>query len=724
MRNIPSALQTHIQGEVLSLTRCIKITRADGLVVRLTTHDVDLTVSGDVYRAGVPLEMSALESTDTLAVDNAEITIGIDGTIITVGDLDSGLYDNAAFELFAVNWENTGDGLIYLKRGTFGDAEINEDTYAKIQLRGLTHLLQRPIVERYSLTCRVALGSKRCGVVNTPTKIRRPNQKVKTWDWFLIPTANVTAVSLTNASFETAGLADWTIPSGSLWNRANSFTAQDGTYYAEGGSGSTGQELVIYRDITTASAGMSNTDVDDGDFSFDFSAQIAGTSAVHPNTCKLFVEQYNALGVTIKRDETEWLAPAFQEWQGVGVTVFVLPGCRTIRVGVINRIDTGSQGYVAVDNVQTRYWTNVASTFGNAVFRSVKIPSSPNSELLSNVNRGFEANGEVANTNLGPISGWTLSGFWRVVSSVGGLSPTTGGQLYFLHGGDNGSTTPNSVYSMSRTVPLSSGSDLAKAATPANINAGWYVCYASFSVARSDADSSPRVLIEFLDSTGSVVGSRDSGYITDLTTNQWSVRTLVNRVPNNTASIRTTLFARSGAAGSAANAAFDNVNIYFAPVAFEHVNDPEYGNLATVLPTYSYTVNSITQDGEVLVQARPPVFGYGTVTGVTDNRVFAASAINDTEEALYSGKVVWLSGANAGKTSYIRIWNNSSKVMKLYDDLKSDIQVGDKFVYAKGCDKTIARCADTFGNGHNFRGEPYLPGPSRVIQFLTATEIE
>ena len=41
------------------------------------------------------------------------------------------------------------------------------------------------------------------------------------------------------------------------------------------------------------------------------------------------------------------------------------------------------------------------------------------------------------------------------------------------------------------------------------------------------------------------------------------------------------------------------------------------------------------------------------------------------------------------------------------------------FVYAIGCDKTIARCADTFGNAHNFRGEPYLPGPARVVEFLT-----
>ena len=87
---------------------------------------------------------------------------------------------------------------------------------------------------------------------------------------------------------------------------------------------------------------------------------------------------------------------------------------------------------------------------------------------------------------------------------------------------------------------------------------------------------------------------------------------------------------------------------------------------------------------------------------------------------IYSGKIVWLSGANAGKTSFMRIWDNATKLVKLYAPLRGTIAIGDKFVWAIGCDKTIARCADTFGNATNFRGEPYLPGPNRVIEFMTA----
>jgi hypothetical protein len=571
----------------------------------------------------------------------------------------------------------------------------------------------------------VALGSSRCGVVNTPTRIRRNRQKIKTWDWFLEPSANVTTPSLSNLGFETAGLANWTIPSGSTWVRANAFTAAEGTYYAEGSTGDLGEELVMYRDLDTATIGMPNVDVDDGDFSLDFSVQIAGTSLSFVNTAKVYIEQYDSLGVTIKREETEWLTPDYQSWQGVGITSIVLPGCRTLRIGLINRIDKGSAGYVAFDDAKVRFWTNEASTWGGAVFRTVKIPSYASSERLAIVNPGFESNGvAVGNTNVsGAITGWTMTDYWQVVSSSGGLTPDT--QSYFLMGGDNGSTTPNTEYLISQTNVLASApaGSLAKLATTANINDGWYYCRLVAAVAKSDSDSAPRLKLVFKDSVGAEISNLDTGYITGLTEDVWVDRELATRVPNNTASIQVMLYARSGAAGSAANAAFDDVRLFFFPVAFEHVDDAETGRLAATVPTLDYGLTDMTVDGDAIVQAKALPFGYAAVTAVTDNRVFAASAINVSEENLYSGKIVWISGANAGRTSFIRIWNNTTKVAKLYDTLKGNIQVGDKFVYAAGCDKTISRCADGFGNAHNFRGEPYLPGPSRVIQFLSATEV-
>lgn len=722
MRTIPVALQTHIQGEVLSLTRCLKITKNDGTLVRLTTHDANLTVGGDVYLAGVALDISAIQSTDALTVDNAEITIGIDGEIIVQSDFDSGLYDNAPFELFIVNWEDTGDGVIPLKRGTLGDIEIADALSVKVQLRGLTQSLQRPIVERYSPTCRVALGSKRCGVVNTPNKVRRDRQKVKTYDWFLVPADNVSTHTVSNAGFETAALAGWTIPAGSAFSRENTFTAASGTYYAEGGSGATGAELVAYQDFTNVDLSLSSTDIDDGDYSVDFAIQIAATSNTFENAGKVYVEQYNSLGQTLRRDESEYVVPEFQQWQGIGVTAFVVPGCRTIRVGFINRIDQGSAGYVAFDAAALRTWTNEASTWDDRVFRTVRIPAYSSSEVFSYTNANFEA-GAVSNTNVGDaITGWTIPStddYWRVVASVSGLTPQSGG--LFLFGGDDGSGDANVVYEVRQQVTLANGGTLASEATPANIAAGWYYTELRAYSARNDSDSEVRAVVGFYNAAGTLISSLDTGYFLP-TEDSWGLTTLGGTAPAGTNSIRTTLYARSGAGGSAANAGWDNVKLYFTPTAYEGDADEEWGKLGSSQPTYDYDSNAYTKDGQAVVQARPLPFAYSTVTSVISQRVFEANSISSTPALLYSGKITWLSGNNAGKNSYIRIWDNSSKVVKIYDELVGEIEVGDKFVYARGCDKTIDRCADTFGNAHNFRGEPYLPGPSKVIEFLTTEE--
>lgn len=735
MRNISTALQNHLDGEVLSLARCLKITRSDGVILRLTTHDSNLDVNGDLFRADVPLEFSALESTDTLEVDNAEVSIGLDDTVVKLSDVESGAYDGASFELFIVNWGDTGAGTLSLMRGTLGDTEIIDNTYAKFQLRGLTHLLQRPIVERYSLTCRAPLGGKRCGYVNIPTRVRRNRQIVRTYDWYLVPSANVVDHALSNMGFESSLSGSWTVPSGSAWNLSSALTPAEGTQYVVAGSGSVGTEHTLYRDVSVASLGLADANVDTGDFTVDFSAQLMRTGS-NANHGKLFIEQYDADGYTLKRDETDWIEPEQSAWQGTGVTSFVLPGVRTIRFGVLCRILAGSSGDVAFDALSVRHWTNELSTWGGAAFRTVRIPSYASGELLALTNTSFESDGEVGNTNAG-LTGWSsgASSYWRVVSSLGGLSPQDGSS--FLAGGDDGSTTPGKVYELSQDIdiprvsgPLASSAEraafvatrtLADYATQANISAGWYYCELRAYVAKTDASSEPRIVVEFINSLGATISTIDTGYINDLVVDTWTLKRRSLRVPAGTVAARVKLYAKSGVSSSIANVAFDNVRVYFMPTAFEHREDDETGKLGTEIPAYDYDHLDYVVDGDAIVQAKPLNFGYASVTAVSSNRIFTASTITDTAVNLYSGRIVWLSGNNAGKSSYIRVWDDSTKVVRMYDGLQNAIQIGDKFVYARGCDKTIDTCADLFGNAHNFRGEPYLPGPSKVITFLTAT---
>lgn len=42
---------------------------------------------------------------------------------------------------------------------------------------------------------------------------------------------------------------------------------------------------------------------------------------------------------------------------------------------------------------------------------------------------------------------------------------------------------------------------------------------------------------------------------------------------------------------------------------------------------------------------------------------------------------------------------------------------GTRAVLHQGCDHTFATCADRFGNAHNFRGEPFLPGNDYLTRY-------
>lgn len=722
MRNIPAALATHINGEVTSLTKVFTITRIDNKVFRLTSHDRDLVISGDTFLATPGVTVSALESSDDLTVDNAEVTFGIDGTTLVADDFKLGLFDRAQFEYSLVNWEDLSQGRIYMKRGELGDITVNlDETSVTLQLRGLTQALQRTVVEKYSPTCRVNLGGKKCGVVNVPTRIRRNRQRCRTFDWFLVPDANITTYAGSNLGFEsdgavgngTSGISNWDYGTGSYWQVVSAFAAGEGTFYLAGGNdglgAGTGTEFELSQTKTTAAIGMANVDIDAGSLSFDVQTLIAGTSNTDDNPGRISIEQFDNSGNSLQLIYSDYVTPVYQEWEGTGLTVFVLPGCRSIKYTLRARKNQGNTASVAFDDVRIRFFTNTLATYGSRVFRTMRIPSFSTSEAVLLANSSFETGGAHANGTSG-IPGWTYGAgaYWRTVASFGAFSPISGG--FLLQGGDNGTTTPAQVYTFYQEAVIPGNP------TAQHITDGWYAVYASVWAGRSD-DSDVKLEIAFYDDT-TLLSTVSTGYAAP-TVNTWTKLALTARVPSTATKYRIILTGKSGSGGSAANVVFDDASIFSMITAYEQDADNDYGRLANEVPTYDYTTGDYSLDGEVLVNAQLPVFDFTTVTAVTDTRTFNASAINETAALMYSGKIVWLSGNNAGAVSYVRIWDNTAKQARLYNDLRHTIQVGDKFCFSIGCDKTIDRCADTFLNATNFRGEPYLPGPAKVIEFLT-----
>lgn len=105
----------------------------------------------------------------------------------------------------------------------------------------------------------------------------------------------------------------------------------------------------------------------------------------------------------------------------------------------------------------------------------------------------------------------------------------------------------------------------------------------------------------------------------------------------------------------------------------------------------------------------------------SDTGVYPAYAGGGTITALGSttgyfdfGLVTWLTGLNAGLKMEVRSYTTGQVQLQL--PMPYQIQVGDTYNIAAGCDHTFPTCRDKFSNAVNFRGEPYLPGQDKVIQ--------
>lgn len=105
-----------------------------------------------------------------------------------------------------------------------------------------------------------------------------------------------------------------------------------------------------------------------------------------------------------------------------------------------------------------------------------------------------------------------------------------------------------------------------------------------------------------------------------------------------------------------------------------------------------------------------------TVTAVTEvRRVFTDTELAKPDGYYNGGKILWSTGANAGLTSDIKRYLSASGTIDLFEPLPADIQPGDVAEITRGCDKLFSTCRDTFENKDNFRGYPYIPGISDVV---------
>lgn len=151
-----------LDGELTTLALCWRIERSDGVTIGLTAHDHDVEIEGLIYRGAPGMTPSAISRSANLDADSMDVTGALTSTAITEADLLAGRWDGARVSMFAIDWSAPGDR-VALGAGTIGAVETRDGALTA-ELRGLSALLERPVVEETSPECRAALGDRRCRI--------------------------------------------------------------------------------------------------------------------------------------------------------------------------------------------------------------------------------------------------------------------------------------------------------------------------------------------------------------------------------------------------------------------------------------------------------------------------------------------------------------------------------------------------------------------------------
>jgi len=162
MKSLSPALQDHLDDGTTTLSWCWRISRSDGMALGFTDHDRPLAFDGTAFEPESGFAASEIRAGSDLAVDAQDATGVLTSDRITETDILDGRWDNAAVELWRVNWADTSQRVL-LRRGAVG--QIRRGRLAFVAgLRALAHVLSQTVGRTFQAGCDARLGDARCGI--------------------------------------------------------------------------------------------------------------------------------------------------------------------------------------------------------------------------------------------------------------------------------------------------------------------------------------------------------------------------------------------------------------------------------------------------------------------------------------------------------------------------------------------------------------------------------
>ena len=162
VKALPPALQAHLDEGTTTLAWCWRIVRADGVTLGFTDHDRTLTFDCTDFEPESGFAASEVRSGSDLSVDAQDAQGVLSSDRITETDILDGHWDNAAVEVWRVNWAAASQRLL-MRRGAIGQIRRGRLAFVA-EVRSLAHVLGQTVGRTFQATCDAALGDARCGV--------------------------------------------------------------------------------------------------------------------------------------------------------------------------------------------------------------------------------------------------------------------------------------------------------------------------------------------------------------------------------------------------------------------------------------------------------------------------------------------------------------------------------------------------------------------------------
>ena len=147
MKTLPIGMQAHLDDGTTTLAWCWRIDRADGAVYGFTDHDRALEIAGSSYEPDTGFAASEIRASADFSVDGQDAEGALRSDRITETDILDGRWDNAAIEVWRVNWENVAQRVL-MRRGNLGQIRRGKQVFVA-EVRSLTHFLNQPVGRTY-----------------------------------------------------------------------------------------------------------------------------------------------------------------------------------------------------------------------------------------------------------------------------------------------------------------------------------------------------------------------------------------------------------------------------------------------------------------------------------------------------------------------------------------------------------------------------------------------